>query len=86
MINELRRGAALGTERFSRRVCGIGFETDKPAVFDYGNAAASGDAEPAIAVYALGIGEAAIGFFSCRRTDPVVQAYAEREVGMKGRR
>jgi hypothetical protein len=53
MIDELRCRAALGAERLARRVRGIGLETGEAALFDHGDAAASGDAQPAIAVNAL---------------------------------
>jgi len=52
MIDELRCCPALGAQRLARRVCGIRFETREAAVLDRRDAAASGDAQPAIAVNA----------------------------------
>ena len=87
MIDEFRRGAAFGAERLAGRVRGIGFEPREAAVFDHGDAAASGDAEPAITVNALACWwDRPSRFAPVVRTDPVAPAYTERGVGTKGRR
>ena len=47
MIDEFRRGAALGAERLPGRVRRVGFEAGEAALFDDRDGAASRDAEPA---------------------------------------
>jgi hypothetical protein len=62
MIDQFRRGAALGAQRLPGRVRGIGFEAGEAAVFDGRDGAAPGDAQPAIGVNALHAGMIGHGF------------------------
>ena len=54
MIDELRRGAALGAERLPGWMGGIGIEASEAAIFDRCHRAAAGDAQPAIAMDLMG--------------------------------
>jgi hypothetical protein len=56
VVNEFRRGATLGAQRLAGGVHGMGFEAREAAVFDDSDAAASGDAQRAIAMNALRAG------------------------------
>ena len=67
VIDQLRRGAALGAERLAGRVRGIGIEPREAAVLDHRDAAAACDAEPAIAVNAACAAGICHGLLSCRR-------------------
>jgi hypothetical protein len=54
VIDELRRRAALGTERLASRMRGIRLEADEAAGVEDGDAAAARDAQAAVPVDALG--------------------------------
>src|SRR5262249_52401385 len=56
MVDELRRGTALGTERLAGGMAGIGLETRKAAVLDHCDRAAPRNAERAIGMSSLRAG------------------------------